>query len=107
MSAWGFLKATMARRKKENEDEIELLEQEIRALKSENRHLKKELKQSNKNYKPDHTQSELLEEEYSNKKPKCTECGKGEIITTDLGVRKLIHCTICKFRKTIKANGEE
>jgi formamidopyrimidine-DNA glycosylase len=95
----------MARRKKDNEDEIEILEQEIRALKSENRHLKKELKKSNKNYKPDHDQSDLIEEDYSSKKQKCEECGKGEIIITDLGVRKLIHCTVCKNRKTIKTNG--
>ncbi len=76
-------------------------------LKSENRQLLKELKKSNKQYKPEHVQSELIEEEHSPKKEKCDQCGKGEIVTTDLGVRKLIHCTICKYRKALKTNDKE
>jgi hypothetical protein len=83
---------------------MEQLEQEIKLLKSENRQLKKELKRSNKRYKPEHDQEDLLVEEHSPKKEHCTECGKGEIIITDLGVRKLIHCTVCKYRKAIKTN---
>ena len=96
----------MGRNKKDNSDEIERLEQEIKTLRSENRHLKKELKQSNKRYKPEHDQDELILEEHSPKKEMCNECGKGEIITTDLGVRKLIHCTVCKYRRALKTNGK-
>ena len=91
----------MSRKKKET-DEVEQLEQEVRKLKSENRHLQKELKKNNKKYKPQHNKNELLEEEYEAKKIMCEECGKGEIVTTSLGPRKLIHCKICQYRKILK-----
>jgi|LakMenE18May11ns_1017448.scaffolds.fasta_scaffold9959583_20 hypothetical protein len=93
----------MGRQKKgEGEDEVEKLEQELRKLKSENRHLHKELKRNNKKYKPQHNKEELIEEEHLEKTPLCQECGKGNIKTTDLGVRKLISCTVCTFRKSLK-----
>jgi len=93
----------MSRKKKEL-DEIEKLELEVRKLKCENRHLQKQLKKGNKKYKPEHNKEELLEEEHSEKSPSCPECGKGKIITTDLGPRKLTHCNVCTYRKTIKSD---
>ena len=93
----------MSRKKKEL-DEIEKLELEVRKLKSENRHLQKELKKNNKKYKPEHSKEELMEEDHSIKNM-CDECGKGRIVTTDLGPRKLVHCTVCTYRKAIKTNG--
>jgi predicted nucleic acid-binding Zn-ribbon protein len=94
----------MGRKKKSEggEDTLEQLEQEVRKLKSENRHLHKELKRSNKKYKPHHDKEELLEEEHREKNPLCEQCGKGNIKSTDLGVRKLVSCTVCTFRKTLK-----
>jgi hypothetical protein len=92
----------MAKRKNEENEEVEKLEQEVRKLKSENRHLHKQLKKSNKKYKPQHNSSDLVEEEYESKIEACKECGKGNIKTTDLGVRKLMTCTVCTFRKTLK-----
>jgi FtsZ-binding cell division protein ZapB len=91
-------------RKKQNLDEVEQLQLEVRKLKSENRHLQKELKKNNKKYKPQHNKNDLLEEDHSPKKMICDECGKGEIVVTELGPRKLIHCTVCQFRKTLKVN---
>lgn len=93
----------MSRKKKEL-DEIEKLELEVRKLKSENRHLQKELKKNNKKYKPEHSKEELDEEEHL-VKTMCEECGKGKIVTTDLGPRKLVHCTVCTYRKALKTNG--
>jgi hypothetical protein len=92
----------MGRRKKENTDEIEQLEQEIKMLKCENRHLKKELKRSNKRYKPDHTQEDLIEEDHETKHGICEQCGKGKLAVVELGPRKLISCSVCDYRKTLK-----
>jgi hypothetical protein len=94
----------MSKKKKEMDemDEVEKLELQLRKLKSENRHLQKELKKSNKKYKPQHDKEDLLEEEHEEKNPPCTECGKGNIKVTDLGVRKLLSCTVCTFRKALK-----
>ena len=92
----------MARRKKGDDEDVEKLEQEVRKLKSENRHLHKELKKNNKKYKPEHNQEKLLEEDHAPKKIVCQECGKGQLVTTDLGPRKLVRCTICEYRKTLK-----
>lgn len=91
-------------RKKNDLDEVEQLELEVRKLKSENRHLQKELKKNNKKYKPQHDKEQLIEEDHDQKTPSCTECGKGKIVTTDLGPRKLIHCNVCTFRKTVKSS---
>lgn len=93
----------MGRRKKdEGDEEVEKLEQEVRKLKSENRHLHKELKKSNKKYKPQHRKEDLLEEDHAPKAITCNECGKGEIVSTELGPRKLVRCTVCEYRKTLK-----
>lgn len=92
----------MSKRKKEDGENLEKLEQEMRKLKSENRHLHKQLKRSNKKYKPEHNKDDLLEEEHLEKNPLCEQCGKGNIKSTDLGIRKLISCTVCTFRKTMK-----
>lgn len=89
-------------RKNKDLDEVEQMALEIRKLKSENRHLQKELKKNNKKYKPQHDKEILIEEEHSDKNPPCSECGKGNIKVTDLGVRKLISCSVCTFRKTLK-----
>jgi hypothetical protein len=92
----------MARRKKGSDEEVEHLEQEIKRLKSENRHLHKELKRSNKKYNPEHTQEELMIEEHKEKEPVCENCGKGKLAIVELGPRKLISCTVCEYRKTLK-----
>jgi predicted nuclease with TOPRIM domain len=92
----------MSRKKRNGDDEVEKLEHEVRKLKSENRHLHKELKRSSKKYKPEHRKEDLLEQDHAPKAHICTECGKGEIVTTDLGPRKLVRCTICEYRKTLK-----
>jgi len=92
----------MSRKKRNGDDEVEKLEHEVRKLKSENRHLHKELKRSNKKYKQEHRKEDLLEQDHAPKAHICTECGKGEIVTTDLGPRKLVRCTICEYRKTLK-----
>lgn len=89
-------------RKKNDLDEVDQLQLEVRKLKSENRHLQKELKKNNKKYKPQHDKNDLIEEEHSSKVQACNECGKGKIVVTELGPRKLVSCTVCEYRKTIK-----
>jgi hypothetical protein len=97
-----FLGEDMARRKKEADDDVEKLEIEVRKLKSENRHLQKRLKKSNKKYKPEHDREKLIEEDHAPKRLVCQQCGKGEIVSTELGPRKLVRCTVCDYRKTLK-----
>lgn len=92
----------MSKRKNEQNDDIERLEQEIKRLKSENRHLHKELKRSNKKYKPEHDQEELIKEDHKHKPDICEQCGKGKLAIVELGPRKLISCDVCDYRKTLK-----
>jgi predicted nuclease with TOPRIM domain len=89
-------------RKKGTDDEVEKLEQEINRLKSENRHLHKELKRSNKKYKPEHEQEDLIKEDHKEKLNICDNCGKGKLAIVELGPRKLVSCTVCEYRKTLK-----
>jgi len=89
-------------RKKGTDDEVEKLEQEIKRLKSENRHLHKELKRSNKKYQPEHEQEDLIKEDHKEKLNICDNCGKGKLAIVELGPRKLISCTVCEYRKTLK-----
>lgn len=73
------------------------------------RHLKKELKRKDQ-------QIRQLEKDlgYSqNKSPKtkkekeldpdqCSECGKGTLKISDLGIRRITTCTLCTYRKVSK-----
>lgn len=94
--------ATMSRRKKGTDDEVEHLEQEIKRLKSENRHLHKELKRSNKKYKPEHEQEDLIKQDQEEKQGICESCGKGKLTVVELGPRQLVSCNVCEYRKTLK-----
>lgn len=46
--------------------------------------------------------SKKTEPEKDAKENSCLECPKGKLKTTDLGARKLISCSDCKYRKTTK-----
>ncbi len=92
----------MARSKDKNE--LEHLRGENRSLQKENRRLKKLLRQQERFI---HTVDEdiidgLLEEELNRppKREKCTQCGIGFLTEIHLGIKELIKCSECSYRKT-------
>lgn len=93
-------------RKRNNEDElVENLEQEVKELKSIVRHLQKELKKSNKAYK----ETKYIVDDEPNKavlSKTCPECFRGHLKEVVLGsVRMFIKCSDCDYRtKTVKIN---
>lgn len=92
--------------KRPEKSEVEFLRGENRRLKSENRNLKKQLSRQDKKVKAyeEHVdlsvEPEIVEEELL-PKPGCPECGS-EVATVSLGVKFLVSCTNCKWRKTAK-----
>lgn len=92
--------------KKPEKSEVEWLRGENRRLKSENRNLKKQLSRRDKKVKAyeEHidlsAEPEIVEEELL-PKPGCPECGE-PTQSVSLGVKFLITCTNCKYRKTVK-----
>jgi DNA-directed RNA polymerase subunit RPC12/RpoP len=94
----------MSRSNKRNTDELEQLRSENRQLKAIAKSLEREIKKLNKEYREDLRDVEPIEDEpKESKTPRCTDCGKGNLTTTDLGVRKLISCSNCGKRKTVKS----
>lgn len=94
----------MSRNKQRKTDTIETLREENKELRTLVKSLQRELKALNKdaNIKPEFNRDDLIKEEMESKVKKCSNCGKGKIITTDLGIRKLVHCSICTYRETLK-----
>lgn len=94
--------------KKRDRSETEYLRGLVRSLKSQVRHLKrhnKELGAQAQRYE-DHEEDmrEEGEQPAVELAPAATECscGKGDLIHTDLGVKTLITCSACTFRKVKK-----
>lgn len=72
------------------------------------RHLKKELKRAHQEigqlkkllgYSQNNTGKSKSVKEIEDE---CVSCGKGLIKVSDLGIRKIISCTLCDYRKIIK-----
>lgn len=88
------------RRKNRKPDELLLGEnrlqrKQIKKLQQEIRRLQKEINYNqNKNGEPKYT----IKKKDNNE---CTECGKGELVVFDLGIRKYTICQLCKDRKQI------
>lgn len=103
----------MGRNKKQPSSDIEILQEEIKNLKSINRHLERELKKQNKAPESKGSkkrQDALMQEELDERIPKCPQCGKGNITTTNLGPRVIKGCNLgCGFREVTKngKNGQE
>lgn len=92
--------------KKQKPDEVTKLEKEVKELKSINRSLMRQLKKQNREYQPEQDKEEIIAEDYK-KQNNCEQCGKGDKITTKLGPRVLITCSLCDFRKAKKTNVKE
>lgn len=95
--------------KKPERNELEYLRGLVRSLKSENRNLKRHLNRIDKKVKIfEETMevSEDLEQELEAlMEPltdQCKHCGKGTILTTDIGPRVLISCTVCDYKRSQK-----
>jgi phosphoglycerate-specific signal transduction histidine kinase len=91
--------------KKRERSEAEYLRGELRKLKAENRHLRKELGRTTKKVKVFEETVDLQEEPEMTLEAAtdlCKSCGKGQIQTVDLGVRVMVTCTQCTYRKAYK-----
>lgn len=91
--------------RKRDRSELEHLRGEIRRLESEVRRLKKQLRQQEKETlnRDIDILDELLNHELTEKETKlerCSQCGIGYLEVTDLGIKKLIKCTECSYRRT-------
>lgn len=86
------------RKKPDDEDRVEELEQQIRELKSINRHLMKRLKKLDRGFKYD----EIYDEDDVSNKNMCPDCSRGELIEIFIINRKLTRCEICGYRRTEK-----
>ena len=96
--------------KPKERSELEYLRAENRKLKSENRHLKKLLGRTNKKVKAYEENIDLSEPEIVNTIQLICNCPNdgcgGSLDSTDLGMKTLITCSDCSYRKTIK-NGQK
>jgi len=94
-------------KKNRDRSDVDRLRDVIRTLKSENRNLKKQLGKTNKKVKAyeEHidlsVESEIVEDQSMPDSPGCPECGE-PVQSVSLGVKILITCTSCKYRKTVK-----
>jgi ssDNA-binding Zn-finger/Zn-ribbon topoisomerase 1 len=85
-------------------NETEYVKGLLRKAKSEIKHLNRENKKLRKIAEKyidlqDDLQDEEFEEKIRLKIKKCPDCGKGELVLKDLGVRIFLTCNICDYRK--------
>lgn len=90
--------------KTKERSETEHLRATVKKQRSIIKHLKKEITR----YTKKAHQFELEEDDFDDvveqtfNHDNCPECQKGKLIYTDLGIRKMIRCDNCNYRKTIK-----
>lgn len=96
----------MSRSKKRSIDEIQELKRIIKDKDATIKSLERQLKKLNQELDPEPKKSkkkpEPVKEESSNK---CTSCNKGNLKTTELGIRAFVTCDQCDHRLVIKRNG--
>jgi ribosomal protein S27AE len=91
----------MSKTKQKNKSELEVLRGENRKLRSENKKLRREIKDLQKRA---HFYEEVVDEVVKDAEVKtiCKNCGKGQILSYDLGRLRLDKCSICDFEKKTK-----
>ncbi len=93
---------TKSRSHKDDED----LRGIIRELRSQNKALKRRLRDLEKSkhiYKELKLSEEEMEELVEEKKSSCPECGEGNLVYVDLGIKHLMSCDMCKYRTKAKS----
>lgn len=96
----------MSKTKQKNKSEVEVLRGENRRLKSENRNLRKRVKELEKK---SHFYEEIVDEVVEDVKFRntCRNCGKGEVLSYDMGLIRLNKCNLCDYEKKIKKSLNE
>jgi predicted RNase H-like nuclease (RuvC/YqgF family) len=89
----------MSKSKQRNVDQIFELKREIKQLQETIKKLERELKNEAKVEKKEKATKTV---EVKVPEGGCPECRKGKLKTIDLGVRTLVTCEECKYRKTTK-----
>lgn len=95
----------MARKRKDDEDEVSKLEKEIRELKSLNRSLLRRLKKVDKGFGEYAKEIDYGKEEEEHKptpppikQPLCGSCGRSELTEITIAGRQFKRCEICGWR---------
>jgi hypothetical protein len=94
----------MARKRKDDEDEISKLEKEIRELKSINRSLLRRLRKIDKGFHEflkdgvDEKEEKQSEQPVPSRRPLCTNCGRSELTEVTIAGRRIKRCELCGWR---------
>ncbi len=95
-------------RKSKTESEVEYWRGKYKESEKLNKSLKRRLRKLEKNqhnFEPyEEAEDERNEDGFYEIKPQnmCESCGKSELKTLDLGVRKYFICTLCGYKKKIE-----
>jgi len=95
----------MSKKAKHHKSELEELREEVKNLRKLVKHQKRELGKTRRVAKNIVMESGVDEDDYvelPDNLDKCFQCGKGQIITSNLGIRMLESCSICNYRKITK-----
>ncbi len=95
----------MSKKTKHHKSELEELREEVKTLRKLVKHQKRELGKTRRVAKAVVLENDCDEDDYvelPDNLDKCMQCGKGQIITSNLGVRMLESCSICNYRKITK-----
>lgn len=95
----------MSKKHQREEDVNRRLEKELKDAKAYIRVLERRLRKVDKNFSADleeQAKEYRLKEEHTPKVIKCENCGKGEIIETNLVGRVFLRCTVCDYREKKK-----
>lgn len=93
----------MSKSRQKTHSETEHLRGQIKNLKSENRQLRKRLKELEKQ---SHFYEEIADEAIEEVKVKntCKACGEGVLQEVDLGIKVLVKCDSCDYKRTRKSH---
>jgi hypothetical protein len=93
---------SMGKQKQKNRKPDEVLLGENRLYKKQLKKLNQEIRRLQKeiayNQNKNGTHRVIVKDEIE----KCPDCGKGELNTLDIGIRKITRCSICDYQKVTK-----
>ena len=94
----------MSRSKKNITSINDSLTEENKMLRSLNKELSRQLKQLEKDFNVEKIVKAEKKNEIPEDDKKCPICGKGGISEVDLGIKKMVSCSLnCGYKKIIKA----
>lgn len=80
----------------------EFLKEQVRHLKKEIKRKDQEIRRLEKDLGYNQNKTEKSKKDKEIDLDTCAECGKGFLKSTNLGIRTIITCSLCPYRKVIK-----